>query len=62
MLSWRALNAKINTLSEAQVLAMLDEERKGARRVSALQRLHQRYCMLRASRERIEILREAVQP
>jgi hypothetical protein len=37
-------------------------ERKHERRVSVLERLHQRYNTLRVSRERIEILQEARQP
>jgi hypothetical protein len=61
-LSWRKLNDILSQLSEEQVLAMLNEERTGSRRVSVLQRLHQRYTMLRCARERIELLKEAVKP
>jgi hypothetical protein len=61
-LSWRALNDKIAALSEDEVFALLTEERKTERRVSHLQRLHQRYCALRDARERLEILSEAVRP
>ena len=57
--TWRSLNADLKTLDEALVLEMLREERKGQRRVSVLERLHQRYNTLRVSRERIEILQEA---
>jgi hypothetical protein len=57
--TWRSLNSKLRTLDEARVLEMLTEERKNQRRVSVLERLHQRYNMLRVSRERIEILQEA---
>jgi hypothetical protein len=39
---------------------MLTEERFGARRVTFLERLHQRYTTLRASRERVELMKEAV--
>jgi hypothetical protein len=42
------------------VLAMLEAERVGARRVTFLERLHQRYTMLRAARERVELMKEAV--
>ena len=59
-MNWRELNAKLNLLSEEQVLQLLTEERQGARRVTVLQRLHQRYTMLRAARERIELMKEAV--
>jgi hypothetical protein len=61
-LSWRKLNDILSQLSEEQVLIMLNEERTGSRRVSVLQRLHQRYTMLRCARERIELLKEAVKP
>ena len=59
-MNWRELNRKLNLLSEEQVLQMLNDERIGARRVTVLERLHQRYTMLRAARERVEILKEAV--
>ena len=35
---------------------MLDAEKKGPRRVVVLERLHQRYNVLRVSRERVELL------
>jgi hypothetical protein len=38
---------------------MLNEERQSSRRVTILERLHQRYTMLRAARERMELLKEA---
>ena len=41
---------------------MLTHERAHAKRVVVLERLHQRYTMLRASRERIELLQEAKRP
>jgi hypothetical protein len=47
-------------MTEDQVLQMLNDERIGARRVTILERLHQRYTMLRSARERVEILKEAV--
>jgi hypothetical protein len=61
-LSWRKLNDILSQLSEEQILTMLNDERTGSRRVSVLQRLHQRYTMLRCARERIELLKEAVKP
>ena len=57
--TWRSLNAELRTLDEASVFAMLEHERANERRVSVLQRLHQRYNTLRVSRERIELLQEA---
>jgi hypothetical protein len=58
--NWRDLNKKLNMLREDEVLALLEAERTGARRVTFLERLHQRYTMLRAARERVELLKEAV--
>ena len=57
--NWRKLNKDLGLLTEEQVLALLNEERAGARRVSILERLHQRYATLRATRERRELLRDA---
>jgi hypothetical protein len=61
-LSWRKLNEVLADLSEEQVLRLLEDERITHRRLTVLERLHQRYTTLRASRERIEILKEAKRP
>ena len=58
-LSWRSLNAKLNTLEEDEVYILLQAERVGERRLSVLQRLHQRYNALRVARVRAELLSEA---
>jgi hypothetical protein len=50
------------TLTEDEVMAMLEYERTHQRRVKMLLRLHQRANSLRVSRERIELLKEAVRP
>ena len=57
--NWRRLNKELALLDEAKVLEMLTQERAGRKRISILERLHQRYTTLRAARERREILREA---
>jgi hypothetical protein len=49
-------------MSEEEVLTLLQVEKDGEKRASVLQRLHQRYNVLRVSRERIEILSLAVKP
>ena len=61
-LTWRKLNEELKTFDEQKVLDMLNHERGHAKRVVVLERLHQRYTTLRASRERIELLQEARQP
>ena len=48
-------------MSEDEVLRLLNEEREGAKRVSMLERLHQRYNTLRVARERLELLKGATQ-
>ena len=55
-MNWRELNETLNSMSEDEVLALLKEERKDRQRVTVLTRLHQRYTILRAARERREIL------
>lgn len=60
--SWRQLLATLNQMTEQEVLEMLNAERQGAKRASILERLHMRYNTLRVSRERIEIMKEAVAP
>lgn len=59
-LNWRDLNKQLNIMSEDQVLALLNDERATHKRVTFLERLHQRYNTLRVMRERLEILKEAV--
>jgi len=61
-LSWRALNNQLSMMSEEEVLSLLDLEKVNEKRASVLQRLHQRYNTLRASRERIELMSLAVKP
>jgi hypothetical protein len=46
-------------MSEEQVLELLDEERAAGKRITVLERLHQRYNTLRVARERVELLKEA---
>jgi hypothetical protein len=53
------LNHVLASKTEPEVLAMLSVERVGLRRVVVLERLHQRYNVLRVSRERVELLTEA---
>ena len=58
-MNWRKLNKEIALMSEDQVLDLLNQERAGAKRISIMERLHQRYTALRTSRERMELLKEA---
>jgi hypothetical protein len=55
-MNWRALNKQLSSLSEDQVKALLEEEVAGAKRVTMVERLHQRYSALRVTRERLELL------
>ena len=56
VINWRSLNAKLTSLPEAEVLALLTAERSGARRRVILRRLHQWYSALRVARERQELM------
>jgi len=60
--TWRSLNDHLPTLSEEEVLGMLNNERQTLKRVSVLERMHQRYNTLRVARERLELLKEAKLP
>lgn len=58
--NWREINARLNSMTEQELWDVLNEERVGQRRHTVLLRLHQRVCVVRAARERAEIL--GVQP
>jgi hypothetical protein len=58
-LTWRELNHVLASKTEEEVLAMLNLEKVSPRRIVVLERLHQRYNVLRVSRERVELLSEA---
>ena len=62
MKSWRKFHQEANEYSEEQLLAMLEEEKLVHKRVKMLERIHQRYCTLRSSRERLELLKFGRQP
>lgn len=55
-MNWRQLNKILPTLDEYEVFRLLEDERKNEKRQTVLIRLHQRYTILRATRERTEIL------
>ena len=60
--TWRRLNDRLPTLTEEEVLGLLNNERNTLKRVSVLERMHQRYNTLRVARERLELLKEAKLP
>ena len=62
MLTWRKFQSELPNYSEADLLALLNEERNQHKRVSMLERIHQRYCTLRANRERLELLKIGKKP
>jgi hypothetical protein len=57
-MNWRELNEVLTDFSEQEVLDLLGDERKNARRSTVIIRLHQRYTTLRMLRERAELLEE----
>jgi hypothetical protein len=62
MLTWRKFQSELPNYSEADLLVLLNEERNQHKRVSMLERIHQRYCTLRANRERLELLKIGKKP
>ena len=56
--SYRALTRRLNAMSEDEVKATLLAELDGERRVTVVERLHQRFTALRATRERLELMKE----
>ena len=57
-MNWFELNVVLPKRNESQVLAMLNEEVKIHKRPTFIVRIHQRYTVLRAQRERKELLEE----
>jgi hypothetical protein len=57
-MNWRELNEVLTDYTEQEVLDLLGDERKNARRSTVIIRLHQRYTTLRMLRERAELLGE----
>ena len=66
--SWRSLNRRLNAMTEDELKDALLAEMDGERRVTVVERLHQRFTALRATRERLELMmevqheRQAAQP
>lgn len=61
-ITWRELNNQITMMNEQEIADMLQAELVSERRSSFIRRLHMRYNTLRVSRERIELLKQAVKP
>jgi len=55
-LNWQELNAQLRTFSEEDLKNLITKEIQTTRRPSVLKRLHQRYCIVRAARERTDLL------
>ena len=56
-LTWHAMCARLTSMTENEVKALLDQEIKQYKRAAIVRRLHQRYSTLRAARERAEIMK-----
>jgi hypothetical protein len=50
--SYRAVTRRLHALTEEEVLTALEIEMAGERRVTVVERLHQRFSILRMQRER----------
>lgn len=60
-MNWFELNAVLPLKDEKQVQTLLNEEVKVHKRPTFIVRIHQRYTMLRAQRERQELLEKIKQ-
>ena len=58
--TWRELQKRLNKLTEQELWQMIEDELRGSRRVSLLERMHMRVSALRTARERGEIIRRAL--
>ena len=54
-MNWRELQRNFKTYTEADLQKMLEHEMKTEKRVSLVERIHQRLCALRAARERADL-------
>lgn len=54
--SWLGFNEALRSANEAEAQALLDAERKGARRTQYLLRAHARFNKERGRRERAELV------
>lgn len=54
-MNWRELQRNFRTYTEADLEKMLAQEMKTGKRISLVERIHQRLCALRAQRERAEL-------
>ena len=55
-LTWHQVCAQLTRMTEAQISDLLDEEITEHKRPAVVRRLHQRFSILRAARERAAIM------
>jgi hypothetical protein len=60
--SYRDIMRNLTAMTEAEVQRALDAEMASERRLAVVERLHQRLCILRARRERDELLKDVRTP
>ncbi len=59
-MNYRELLAVLPSMDEEQIQDLLFAEKNGAKRMTFLIRLHQRFCAMRDARERRELIKDAV--
>lgn len=57
-MNWREMQQRLNTFTEEELWQLIKDELAGQRRTTFVERLHQRACALRSTRERLELLKE----
>lgn len=60
--SWESLNKVISGLSEDEIIGLMADEMLGKRRATMVRRLHERLTMVRAKRERAELMEMLNEP
>lgn len=54
--SWRDINRELKQYSESELTELINTEIRTLKRVTVVERLHQRYCSVRTTRERKELM------
>lgn len=60
--SWESLNEHLKDLTEEEIVSLLTDEMLGKRRATTVRRLHERFTMLRAKRERADLMEMINEP
>lgn len=54
--NWLTLNSNLKSYTEEELRVLIEDEIENDKRPTFVVRLHQRYCIVRGARERVELL------